>query len=111
MEMPQQLQTVYGHVNNLSNLVSGVLMPIINLLLAVSALIIVVGCVYNAVEHVMNLRKERDVLSAIALGADLVVASVFLELITATGTLNVLYVVATAAVAVGVRMGVAKLSR
>lgn len=111
MVMPQYLQDVFGYVNNVSSLITGVLTPVINLILAVSALIIVLGCVYSAAEYVMNLRKERDVLSAIALGSDLIVASVLLELTTATGALNVLYVVATAAIAIGVRMGVAKLSR
>jgi len=111
MVMPQALQDVFGHVNNLSNIISGVLSPVINLIFAVSALVIVIGCIYSAVEQIMNIRKERDVLSAVALGADLVVAAALLELITTTGALNVLYVVATAAIAIGVRMGVAKLSK
>ncbi len=111
MVMPKYLQDLSGYVNNVSSLITGVLTPVINLILAVSALIIVLGCVYSALNHLMNLRKKHDVLSAIALGADLIIASVLLELITATGALNVLYVVATAAIAVAVRMGVAKLSK
>ncbi len=111
MVMPQALQDIFGYVNNVSNAIVQVLTPIIGLIFAISALVIVLGCIYSAATHVMNLRKERDVLAAIALGADLVVASVLLELITAHGTLNVLYVVATAAIAISVRMAVAKLNK
>lgn len=111
MVMPQYLHDLSGHLNNVSGLISGALTPVINLIFALSALIIVIGCVYSAVEHLMNLRKERDVLAAVALGADLVIAAVLLELITATGALNVLYVVATAAIAISIRMAVAKLNK
>jgi hypothetical protein len=111
MVMPEVLQNLSGYVNDVSNLITSVLTPVIGLIFAVSALVIVVGCVSSAIDHVMHLRRKREVLSAINLGADLVVASVLVSLVTATGSLNVLYLVATAAIAVSVRMGVAKLSK
>lgn len=109
--MPDYLQELFGYVNDVSSFISGVLAPFINLIFAVSALVIVVGCFWAAYEHLMSLRKDRDVLAAIGLGSDVIVASVFLSLIGASNPLNVLYLVATAAVAVGLRLGAAKLSR
>ena len=109
--MSEHLQNLFGYINDLSMFLSEVLTPFINLILVASALIIVLSCVYSAVEHVTKLRKHRDALSALALGADVIAAKVLLCLTTVTNPLAALYLVATAAVAIAIRMGVAKLSK
>jgi len=109
--MSEHLQNICGYINDLSTFISDVLTPFINLILVVSALIVVLSCVYAAIEHLTKLRKHRDALSAVALGADVIVARVLLCFSTATNPLAALYLVATAAIAIAVRMGVAKLSK
>lgn len=109
--MSEGLQCLLGYVDNAAVVIGDVLKPFIHLILAVSAVIIVIGSLVAAVDHLMHLRKHRDVLSAVALGADVIVACVLLHLIVAGSPLNALYLVATAAIAIAVRMGVAKLGK
>lgn len=109
--MSEGLQCLLGYVDNVSVVISEVLRPFIHLILAISAVVIVLGSLVAAVEHLMHLRRHRDVLSAVALGADVIVACVLLHLITANSPLSALYLVATAAIAIAVRMGVAKLGK
>ncbi len=112
MVIPDILTNFLGQVNDLSVAIGTLLNPFINLIFAVSAFVIVVACLYSAVEHLVHIRQERDVLSAMALGTHVIVASVLLSLVaTAHTPLNLLYLVATAAIAIGARVGVAKLNR
>ncbi len=107
--MPDYLQSFAGYINDVSHFISGALAPLINLIFAISALVIVLGCLWSAYAHLVNLRKDRDVLAAIALGSDVIVASVLLALMNVGAPLDSLYLIASAAIAMGVRLGVAKL--
>lgn len=108
--IPDRLQCLLGYVNDVATGAGEVLRPFIHLILAVSALVIVIGSVVAAFEHLTHLRKHRDVLAAVALGADVIVACVLLHLISINGNpVDALCLVATAAIAIAVRMGVAKL--
>lgn len=107
-----QAQAVASWIQDLINALEGILVPISNLILVIAALVIVVDCIRNAYELVTNLRRQDVVLRATGLGAEMFMAVVLLALVkSGNSPVELLYLGAAAAVAIAVRLGVAKLSK
>jgi hypothetical protein len=111
MTMEKYLGDALGWVNDASGIIQEVLSPLAGFLLTASALVIVVSCLLSAFEQLKNLHQDREVLSAVVLGADVVMAMALMSLAGSNSPLNALYLVASVAVAMGVRLSVAKLGK
>ena len=109
--MPDVITKALGYLNELSSGIGNLLHPFISFILVVGALIIVLGCLWTAFDHLRNIRHDLDVLGAAAMGADVVVAAAMLALAGAGDALTMLYLVATGALALGIRLGLVKLVR
>ena len=110
--MPGYSQDMLTGVQQTVGFMEGVLTPLATLVLAIAVLVLVVDSVRNAYELVMHIRRGDVALRAIALGSEALLAIVLLALIRSNSTpMELLYLGAAAAVAIAVRLGVAKLER
>jgi len=110
--MPESLQDLLGYVNEVSLFIQGVLAPFIGLILAACALLLVVHCLREVYDLVVGMHRRGAVLRVVDVAADSLIAGVLLMIVTmGTNPGSLLYLVASAAIAIAVRLGVAKLER
>lgn len=109
------MQNVLAHFSDVVLKAVGVLKdvldPLVGLLIAVSALVIVAGSLFSAWEQLRSLHQDREVMAGVVLGLDVLIAGTILACLKDYSPLNSLYVVLVLGVLVGTKLAIAKKSK
>lgn len=85
-----------------------VLDPLVGLLIAVSALVIVASSLFSAWEQLRSIHQDREVMAGVVLGLDVLIAGTVLACVKDYSPLNSLYVALVLAVLVGTKLAIAR---